>query len=90
MRRTGRIRFAIRAKIEGLSMLTFNVGDCVRWHREVSTPDGRQRTGVIREVFSNAEGTDELSLFVVEFGFGFRNLRGSQLDRVRDVRGVPA
>ena len=61
-------------------MLTFKVGDKVRWYSEVRTPDDGNQDGIIREVFSNTQVSDDLSLFVVEFGFGFRNLHGSQLE----------
>ena len=50
-------------------MLSFNVGDRVRWHREVPMPDDQEPFGIIREVFSDNQDTDELSLFIVEFGF---------------------
>ena len=61
-------------------MLTYKVGDKVRWSREVRMPDDGNQDGIIREVFSNTQDSDDLSLFDVEFGFGFRNLHGSQLE----------
>src|SRR5688572_20703511 len=70
-----------RRKVYTIEMITFKLGDRVRWHREVLTRKGHL-TGTICTVVADDQKVDESSVFEVEFAFGVRILRASQLVHV--------